>query len=169
MSGSQMILVIGGLILFSILVINVNSSVTNMQSQTNSSEYFSEAADLAQNMINRISSKAFDQHTLSDSIVTDVSTLTPAASLGPESGETLSTYNDVDDFNNYTETDTTTVAGIFHLKVKVNYVSDNNFNTVLYTQSLTKRIQVAVTSPYMLDNRVDNQQDTLKLNYYKIY
>ncbi len=156
-----MMLVIGGLVLFSAMVLNINNVITSSKEQTNNSEFLAVATETGQNLLNKISSKAFDQNTISNPAYKP-GLFTPANSLGPESGETPATYNDVDDYNGYTETDTVPRAGIFNLKAFVNYVDTTNLNTVLTSSvSRIKRIQVDVTNNYM--------KDTVKLYYYKSY
>ena len=161
MSGSQILLVIGGLVLFSLLAINVNKSIINSDLQTSNSEYVATATSLGQSIINKISTKAFDQGTVGNPVFNS-NLLTPANALGPETGETPATYNDVDDYNNYTEADTTPRAGVFNILVTVNYVDDNNPSTILTAStSRTKRIQVAVFNSFM--------KDTLYMYSYKCY
>ena len=161
MSGSQMMLVLAGLVLLGLLTININRVISSSQDQTNNSEYLAVATEVGQNLLNKISSKSFDQGTVSNPVFND-SLLTPANALGFETGETPATYNDVDDYNNYTENDTTPRAGVFHLKVFVNYVDSTNANTILTSSvSRTKRILVDVASDFM--------KDTVKLYYYKSY
>ncbi|MCL5027777.1 MAG: hypothetical protein M1480_02025 [Bacteroidetes bacterium] len=161
MSGSQLLLVIGGLILFSLLAVNVNKSIANSDLQTSNSEYISTATSLGQSVINKINTKAFDQGTIGDPVF-DPTKMTPANLLGHESGETPATYNDVDDYNNFTEADTTPRAGVFNILVHVNYVDDNNPKTILTSStSRTKRIQVAISNQFM--------KDTLYMYSYKCY
>ncbi len=156
-----MLLVIGGLVLFSVLVLNINNTITSSQEQTNNAEFLAVATEVGQNLLNKISSKAFDQNTISNPKYSP-SLLTPANSLGYESGETPATYNDVDDYNNYQEIDTVPRAGVFNLKVFVNYVDTTNLNTVLPSSvSRIKRIKVDVANKFM--------KDTVRLYYYKSY
>ncbi len=161
MSGSQILLVIGGLVLFSLLAINVNNSMLNSDVQTDNSEYISTAASLGQSIINKIYTKSFDQGTVGNPVFKK-SLLTSVSSLGPETGETPLTYNDVDDYNNFAQSDTTPRAGVFNVLVHINYVDDNDPNVVLTSStSRTKRIQVAVSSKFM--------KDTLYMYSYKCY
>ena len=161
MSGSQILLTILGLALFSFLALNVNKVVLNSSSQTDASEYIATATTIGQSVINMVSSKSFDQNTIGNPAYTNNNMFTPANKLGPENGETPAKYNDIDDYNNYADADTTPRAGIFNILVRVNYVDDNNPNTILSTTSRTKRIQVAVKSPFM--------KDTLFMYTYKSY
>ncbi len=156
-----MLLVLGGLVLFSLLAINVNKSIANSSIQTDNSEYIATATSVGQSVINKISTKSFDQGTIGDPTF-NTSLLTAANALGPETGEIPAAYNDVDDYNNFTEVDTTPRAGIFNILVHVNYVDDTNPNTILTSStSRTKRIQVAVKNNFMTD--------TLFMYSYKSY
>ena len=161
MNGSQLLLVIGGLVLFSLLAVNVNKSIVNSDLQTSNSEYMATATSLGQSLINKINTKSFDQGTVGNPVF-NANLLTAANALGPETGETPATYNDVDDYNNFTEADSTPRAGVFNIRVTVNYVDDTNPNTILTAAtSRTKRIQVAVTSQFM--------KDTVFMYSYKSY
>ena len=160
MSGTQTLLTILGLILFSLLAINVNKSIINSSSQTDASEYIATATTIGQSVLNMVGSKSFDQGTIGNPTY-NANLLTPANALGPETGETPATYNDVDDYNNFADADTTPRAGIFNILVRVNYVDDNNPGSIINTVSRTKRIQVAVKSAFM--------KDTLFMYSYKSY
>ncbi|SRR5690606_10858471 len=160
MSGTQMMLVIGGIALFSMLLINVHKSVLNSEEQQISAEYISIATTVAQDMLEEVSNKNFDEATLNNADY-DASLITAPASLGPETGESLTTYDDVDDYNSYTRTVSTLRGGDFSVKVTVNYVDDDDYENDLSVKSRTKKIDVAVYNPYL--------PDTLHFNYFKSY
>ncbi len=160
MNGTQMILVIGGLVLFSILIINVNRSISGSEDQEISTEFISTATAVGQSLINEISAKSFDESTTTNPTA-DINLLTHADLLGPESGETLESFNDVDDYNNYFKIEQTPRTGNFDVNVDVNYVNEGNFSSIINTVSRVKRVRVAVKSTFM--------PDTLFLYYYKSY
>lgn len=160
MSGSQILLTICGLTLFSFLALNVNKVILNSSSQTDASEYIATATNIGQNVLNMINTKSFDQNTIGNPTY-NASLFTPANLLGPDSGESAVSYNDIDDYNNFADADTTPRDGVFNILVHVNYVDDDNPNTVINTVSRTKRIQVAVKSLFM--------KDTLFMYAYKSY
>ncbi len=93
-----------------------------------------------------------------------ISELTPSDHLGPETGETTSiTFNDVDDYNNYSRIDTIPNSAIFKTAVFVSYVQVSG-NTITQTSSKTfnKEITVYVTSDYLLDYTMEPpKKDTL--------
>jgi hypothetical protein len=159
MSGTQMFLVIGGITIFSILVLNVNKAIAFNEEQKISAEMISAATSVGQGMIDEISSKYFD-HALTPNTLYNTGLLTPPSQLGPEAGESYADFNDVDDYNDYTRTEILPRAGEFNINVKVDYVHDTNLNQVLTVKSRTKRIHVQVSSLYI---------DTLNFYYYKCF
>jgi hypothetical protein len=161
MNGHQMLLVLAAIVLFSLLAINVNRTIYSSETQTNKSEYLATATAVGQSVMNKISNKAFDQGTINNPAF-NFAIITAPDSLNCETGESYSTYNDVDDYNNYTESDTTPRSDVYNVRVQVNYVNDNNFLDIINSKSHTKRIEVLVTSNYMAP-------DTLHLYYYKSY
>ncbi|MHB8579452.1 MAG: hypothetical protein ACYDA4_06290 [Ignavibacteriaceae bacterium] len=160
MSGSQMLLVMGGLILISFLGLNINRSITNAQLQTYNAEYIATATAIGQSVLNKVTTKAFDKNTVSNPVYSQ-GLFTPADSLAPSPGKQVSAYDNIDDFNNYTEVDSTPRSDNYTVRVTVNYVDDNNSATILSTTSRTKRIKVTVTNPMM--------GDTVYLYSYKSY
>lgn len=166
MNGSQMILVIGSIILFSLVALSINNSLRNSTDQTTKAEYLAMATNVAQSYINLINTKDFDQKTIGDPAYTP-GMFTSPDSLGPDHGEHGSSqYNDIDDYNGFTDSDTTGRTGIFNIRVNVNYVNDNSLSQISNVQTRTKRIEVEVTNPNMI---YDNTQDTVKIYYYKCY
>jgi hypothetical protein len=113
------------------------------------------ATALAQGMIDEISTRAYDEKTKTSG-VTVADSLTTSGSLGPDSGESsVSLFDDIDDFNNYTKTSGLQRLGNFVFKVNVYYVQNLLPDTKILTRSFSKRIDVAVYNQYL--------PDTLKL------
>lgn len=160
MGGIQTFLSLGAMVLFAVLALNLNRTIINSEEQKIDAEVVSTATALGQTLINDISKRGFDEGTLSFPAY-NANILTNVGSLGPESGEILSTYDDVDDFNNYTKIDSTPRLGVFNLKVLVNYVDEDNQVTVINAKSRAKRIQVSVYNSF--------RSDTLYLTTYKSY
>lgn len=154
-------MVLAALVLFSLLVINVNRSLSSSEMQTNESEYTGTATAVGQSVMHTISNMAFDQGAVNNPAF-NYDILTSPDSLGPESGETVSTYNDVDDYNNYADSVSTPRSDFYNYRVLVNYVDDDNFKANINSKSHTKRIEVIVTSKFMAP-------DTVRLYYYKSY
>lgn len=161
MSNVQTYLVIGGIFLFSLLALNVNRTIISSEEQKLSAEYIVMATSVGQNLINEITEKAFDHNVIGNPLLSDINILTPPNLLGPEIGETLATFNDVDDYNYHTRKDSTLRGGTFDLMARVQYVNENNGVDTLIVISRLKRIQVTVTHPFMTD--------TVRIYSYKSY
>jgi len=156
---SDLLLVLGAMMIFSLLTVNVNSFLMkNSIIQVNSELNFT-AVSLAQNIIDIARTKAFDETTTNGG----QPTLIPSgfsATLGPESGETYSSYNDFDDYNNYTTQDTTD-NGIYTAQVSVNYVTGLNYTQVSNTPTSYKRMVVKISNPSL--------KDTVRISFIKSY
>ena len=77
-----------------------------------------------------------------------------------ESGEVYPNFDDVDDFNNYTRSDTIPKMGIFNISVSVSYMNDNFVETT--SKTYNKNVTVQVTSPSLI-NFYTEIEDTMRL------
>jgi hypothetical protein len=67
--------------------------------------------------------------------------------MGKDGGESVSTqFDDIDDYNNHTRTDTLNRMGTFNTKVLVYYIDKSNPETKSLTRTFTKRIDVNITN-----------------------
>ena len=111
------------------------------------------SAELGDSFLNELTREAFDENTVSAEIDT-VTSLTMAYSLGAESGEIdVSQYDDIDDYDGYTKTDSLNKLGIFTTTVEVCYIDDANPDTKSSARTFLKRIDIEVTN-YYLSNAV---------------
>ena len=117
----QTVLVIGSFMLFSILTLTINSAIIDKIDATYQSESIIAATTLGQALLQEINLQAFDQTTTAGTVDT-VSLLTAVNKLGKDGFETYATFNDIDDYNNFSRKDTIT-NGIFTSSVRVQYVS----------------------------------------------
>lgn len=160
MGTAQFIMLAGGLLLLVFLSLTFYSSFRSKSDIDLYNEALITGTAIGQSIIDEISTRAFDQKTVSNS-VTVPDSLTATGSLGPDAGESISTlFNDIDDFKNYVRFDTL-VMGVFRTRVNVNYLSKMNPGLLSASRTFTKRIDVFVSNLYL--------QDTLKLNYVITY
>lgn len=145
MTGIQSLLAIGAVWLFALVSINFNTTVVHNISIEVENKVYLTAFSLADDKIEEIKQKAFDQNTtLGD--VPSVENL--SLILGPE--EAKSNFNDIDDYNN----DTTFVSGLPYLEsfvvvTKVFYADPSNLELNYGSRSFYKRVEVTVTSKYL--------------------
>ncbi len=156
MIGSDdMLLTIGAIILFSILVLNANSTILLSTETTVQAEYLSTAVDLSERLMMEIVSKNFDENTINAS--PDTTGL--SSHLGTD-GEVYPKYDDIDDYNGYKVTVKTKYSDSYTSNVKVQYVNPGNFSPSNIPTSM-KKITVSTYSPSLVD--------TVTLNYYSSY
>lgn len=151
MNTGQTLMVIGGIFLLTLFILTVYQTSTARLTITYLNEATITATGIAQSMIDEIQMKAFDEKTTTSG-VSSTDSLTAVGSLGPETGETLSTlFDDVDDYNNYTRSDSLSRMGRFNTKVQVYYVQKMTPETKSLSKTFTKRIDVFVTNFSLTD------------------
>jgi len=143
MSFGHTILAIGGLILLSTFTISLNGSIMQNQVVLTQSEAILEAVAIGQKFIEEAETKRFDE-----SITATIpSSFTPAASLGPDAGETRATYDDLDDYDGYSYSDAVSGYVPFTITTSVDYVTLASPNTPTTTRTYFKRLSIAIVSP----------------------
>ena len=143
MNGHQMLLVIGAIVIFSLLNLSAHRSILNSTELTLNSEYIITATAIAEELMTEISSKAFDETTVS-AFVEEPSDFSDFP-FGPESGESYTLYDDCDDYHGYGRTVTTPRTGEFTADVTVEYVYENNPDQMTTSKTRMKRVTVQVT------------------------
>ena len=98
MGGSQMLLTIGGVVLFGIAILGIHSGIQSHQRTQVECEVLSQALLHAERFIEEARTRAFDEVCVSK-VVSTPGELTPPDSLGPNQGESYPAFNDVDDFH----------------------------------------------------------------------
>ena len=73
--------------------------------------------------------------------------LTSVYDMGCDSGEVVCTdFDDIDDYDNYTLTDTANVMGTFELSVLVNYAEETTPYDTTNTKTFMKRVDISITN-----------------------
>ncbi|HRI47053.1 MAG: hypothetical protein KF721_03885 [Ignavibacteriaceae bacterium] len=151
MNTGQSMLTLGAIMLLSFLTLRINSNLLIAQTSLHNAKFGLLATSLAASMMERGSRLAFDEASVDDAITT-LTQLTPPNSLGPESGETLNTFDDLDDFNNYDVTDSSMPSAIFRVRCKVFYINPSAPSTPVNSKTYHKNFTVSVTSASMEDS-----------------
>ena len=143
MTGNQMMLSIIAMIFLSMLVLNVHSSTSDKLIILYSNEAVIEATGIVQAMFEEIQTKAFDEATTT-AAAKERSMLT---SIGYDAGEVACTdFDDIDDYDNYTLTDTANVMGTFELSVLVHYVEETAPYDTTSAKTFMKRVDISITN-----------------------
>lgn len=153
MSGySDVIQVIGAMIIFSLILLNANSLMLRNQQVQVESELEQEVVALAQEIIEEARTRSFDQVTWQAAAppAEIPEGFSAAASLGPDSGESNRTqFNDFDDYHGWSQ-QTETAQGIYDLDVEVVYADPSTYQPTT-AHSTFKKMTVQITHPLLLD------------------
>ncbi|MGD8779942.1 MAG: hypothetical protein PVH88_13390 [Ignavibacteria bacterium] len=157
-SSTQQLLVIGSIFLLSYLILTFHRSNTSQLDATFNNEAIINATTAGQSLLDEIQSRAFDEFTVTKS-AEKADSLTSSNSLGTESGESNSTsFDDIDDYDGFTRTDSVGELGNFNLLVDVYYITYPGA-VKTNSKSFSKQIDVFVTNSYLASTFTD----TIKL------
>ena len=144
MSGIQSLLAIGAIWLFALVTINFNSSVVHNISIEVENKVYLDAFSLADEMIEEIKQKTFEDTTGTwdyPKIEDDLE------SIFSEEGNNRDLFDDVDDYNGFTEIVGLPYVENFRRTVSVKFANPNDFSdTTFASKSYYKRVDVRVES-----------------------
>ncbi len=149
MNSSQFLLLAGGILFFTNLVLTFNRSSMSQALVVYENESFIYGESLSQGLLEEIQTRAFDENTVS-SMVDSLEKLSPANSLGYESGEdSINQFDDIDDFNNYVFTDSLSGQGNFVINVSVYYINTYLPDVISNLRTFSKRVDISLDNPYL--------------------
>jgi hypothetical protein len=164
MGGGQTMITAAFFVLLIASVITANRMIGDSTASTYEGDARNLAVDIARSVINEAYRLRYDENT-ADSTYQATTAFTPAASLGPDAGETVSPlpdvapfqsytkFDDVDDYNGYSRTvDAGSIPG-FRVTVAVYYVDENTYEQT-NTRTYLKRIDVSVEHSTYLKTKV---------------
>lgn len=162
MNTGESLFAIGALLLLAITTLRVNNNILLTDSMMYDSKFGIIGNSVATSLLERATQENFDEKTISGSVTntTLLSTL-----LGKDAGETgPETFDDFDDFNNYTQQDTFYNSLVFHSRCEVSYIDPNSsLDSPAGAQTWHKKIVVYVTWDEN-NELVGLTQDTIKLS-----
>ncbi|MEE9430170.1 MAG: hypothetical protein V3V16_03960 [Melioribacteraceae bacterium] len=156
MNTGQMMLGVVALGLLTLVVLNSNKNTITTQDSMIYSKGFIVANTVALSLLDEIASKAYDEEIVNGTSI--VNAIDFSSLLKPETGEVYPNFDDIDDYNNFTKTETVSQMGDFNILVKVEYLTDALVPTIVRTYN--KNVTVKVTSPTMI-NQSTGEVDTL--------
>ncbi len=144
-SSTQSMLAIGALMIFSLISMRFDSSVLqNLEIEVENKVYLT-AFSLADNLIEEIKQKAFDEKTI-DFQAIPREDLTDSTLLMPE-GEVHPYFDDIDDYNTYQDNIDLPHAEGYKVTCAVTY--SNADGQTIDTKSFYKKVVVKVESKYL--------------------
>ncbi len=145
MAGNQTMLVLGGIVLFSYLILNFNNASISQLNLSLENEAIITATAVGQSIIDEAQSRAFDENTVSN-FVDKVQDLSLTLKADGEAGATQ--YDDVDDYNGMKRTENLGRLGRFDVEVEVYYVNKSTL-AKSFAPTFSKRIDVKIKNNYL--------------------
>jgi len=148
--GNNQYLSIGAIALMALVSLRFNTTLLENRTTEIENKVYLTAFSLADDLIEEIKQKAFDEETVEwKAITTDQ--LTSASSFGPvDAGESsVYDFDDIDDYHGYRKSVSLPHAENYSVTSTVDYVTASNPDVTSLSQTFFKRISVNVTSPYM--------------------
>ena len=140
MSGIQSLLAIGAVWLFALVTINFNSTVVHNISIEVENKAYLDAFSLADDMIEEIKQKAFDEIVVDSFYTIYPSDLSAIGKDNLPTPEILrNSFDDVDDYNGFIDTVGLPYVEEFKRTVTVSYADPVNFNGNYGSKSFYKR------------------------------
>jgi hypothetical protein len=156
MDTRQTLLVLGAVVIFSITALFTNREMLETGMTITETQVISGASVIGLSCIENVKLYDFDEALVLDPDIEDTAQFTPVVSLGPDAGETISNYDDIDDFNGLIDTVNTQLV-TYYVNTAVVYVDSTNLTVPVAYRTYYKELNVFVFSPFM--------EDTLKMKH----
>ncbi len=140
MNASQLMLLFASLIILSTVIILTNRASIEAQDERISAKNLYHSINEARILFEEIKSKMFDERLISMTSINRDS-LTPVSVLGPEN-EIYTQFDDIDDYNGFSKEIKLENGQKNFLKVKVNYVNENNPDFLSSTKTFFKLVTI---------------------------
>ena len=148
--GNNQFLSIGAIALLALISLRFDTSVLETKQTEIENKVYLTAFSLADDLIEEIKQKAFDEQTVEwRAIETDE--LTPPNAFGPvDPGESsVNTFDDIDDYDGYQKVVSLPHVENYSVTSTIDYVSASDPDEASLVQTYFKRVTVRVTSPYL--------------------
>ena len=150
MNSASSLLLIGGILFFTNLILTYNRTALTQASVIYENEAFIYGENLGQSIFEEIETRYFDENTITD-VVTDPNDLTDSNSLTSDDGEySMTEFDDIDDFNGFILLDSLSGHGSYNCSAVVYYVNPDDPETKTKNAFFSKRVDLVVTNPYLM-------------------
>jgi hypothetical protein len=148
--GSNQFLSIGAIALLALISLRFNTTLLENRTTEIENKVYLTAFSLADDLIEEIKQKAFDEQTVEWRAIT-ADQLSSYDLFGPvDDGEySVSDFDDIDDYHGYSKAVSLPHVENYSVTSTVDYVSANNQDVSSSSQTFFKRLVVRVASPYM--------------------
>jgi hypothetical protein len=142
-----MLFLLGAIGIFGLSLVTANRYMVDQSEDVIRREYEYFAASLAQGYIEEAKGKAFDENTIEASPLDSTGFTLPTALLF-ELLETYPNFDDIDDYNTYADT-VSTSRGDFIVNIDVVYVEEATPEVAALTQTYYKKMTVRVSNEFL--------------------
>lgn len=146
---AELLILLGAIAIFGRYSLTINAARYNNDFRIIACESQTVAASIADGVIETAVTKGFDEATVSTILSGGLTSLTEPNLLGAESGEVYPDFDDIDDFNGLTMSDTAVNGIQFEITSTVGYVSEDDPVNFQSDQTYLKRLNVTVSSEFI--------------------
>jgi len=129
--------------------LTVNDALAGNEVHVLQSEYELNAVSAIEGIFRQAWLKSFDETTVSAFPDSIPGSFSAAYSLGAESGETYPDFDDIDDYDELSITDTADNGMTYTMSISVGYIDASDKSTFLATPSTLKRMDITLSSVYL--------------------
>jgi hypothetical protein len=148
--GNNQFLAIGAMALVALVSLRFNTTVLENRTTEIENKVYLTAFSLADDLIEEIKQKAFDEQTVEWRAISSEELSTSECFGVFDPGETqVSDFDDIDDYHGYQKAVSLPHVENYSVMSTVDYVTASNPDVTSSTQTYFKRITVRVTSPYL--------------------
>ncbi|MCK4689994.1 MAG: hypothetical protein KAT41_06845 [Candidatus Marinimicrobia bacterium] len=156
MGKAELLILLGAIVIWGIYTLSINEARFNNEVSIMQSQFEISAVGIANSYLEEAKSKAFDEILLSSTSSTFSDSLpgefTALDGLGIDADEIYPNFDDIDDFHNYTVSDTTSEGFVYTVSITVGYVATSDFDNFSANRTFYKRMNVIIDSPDLSNN-----------------
>ncbi|PIS27824.1 MAG: hypothetical protein COT43_08540 [Candidatus Marinimicrobia bacterium CG08_land_8_20_14_0_20_45_22] len=146
---AELLILLGAIAIFGRYTLTINAARYNNEFWIIACESQTMAASIADGVIEAVAIKEFDEATVNTVLLGGLNSLTDPTALGAESGEVYPNFDDIDDFNDFSMSDTAVNGIQFEISTTVGYVSEDDLVNFQSDQTYIKRLNVTVSSEHI--------------------
>jgi len=152
MGKAELLILLGAIVIWGIFTLSVNKARFNNEVSIMQSQFEISAVGVANSYLEEAKSKAFDEILIGSTPSNLPDEFTEPGNLGVDAGEIYPNFDDIDDFHNYTVSDTTSEGFVYTVSITVGYVATSDFDDFSAIRTFYKRINVTISSPDLSNN-----------------
>ena len=146
MARAEILLAIAAIVILGIFSFVFRDILLDDDNREAEAEYQIMALNLLDKFIDQVALKSFDEASVNGIPNGIPGSFTTPSNLGPEANEIYPNFDDVDDYHNFSITDTSSSGMDYTITVELGYVTIDDTENFSSTQSNMKRMNVSIIS-----------------------